>query len=139
MWRVEHFTGRNTAYDACFGGQGAAWPCAAVSVGQYCHARGRYANHYRLKRCRCSSRWRLVPGGVVLLAGQPGIGKSTLLLQIANLVAKKHAVLYVSGEESERQIGLRAARLGAANEQLQLATAPVADDAAASIASGEYS
>ncbi len=80
----------------------------------------------------------LVPGGVVLIAGQPGIGKSTLLLQIANLVAKKHAVLYVSGEESERQIGLRAARLGATNEQLQLATASVADDAAASIASGEY-
>jgi DNA repair protein RadA/Sms len=54
----------------------------------------------------------LVPGSVILLAGDPGIGKSTVLLQIANNVAAKHKVLYVSGEESASQVRLRAERLG---------------------------
>jgi DNA repair protein RadA/Sms len=55
----------------------------------------------------------IVPGSVILLAGDPGIGKSTLLLQLAlNLASsKKQAVLYISGEESEQQIKLRANRL----------------------------
>lgn len=54
----------------------------------------------------------IVPGSVILLAGDPGIGKSTLLLQMAlNLSFKKQEVLYVSGEESEQQIKLRAVRL----------------------------
>ncbi len=54
----------------------------------------------------------IVPGSVVLLAGDPGIGKSTLLLQTAlNISLKKKAVLYISGEESEQQIKLRAVRL----------------------------
>ena len=51
----------------------------------------------------------LVPGSVILLGGEPGIGKSTLLLQIALSISKK--VLYVSGEESEKQIKLRADRI----------------------------
>lgn len=55
----------------------------------------------------------LVPGSVVLLGGEPGIGKSTLLLQIA-LEMKNKKVLYVSGEESEQQIRMRAERLGLA-------------------------
>ena len=54
----------------------------------------------------------LVPGSVILLAGDPGIGKSTLLLQVANNVAANHKVLYVSGEESASQVRLRAERLG---------------------------
>ena len=54
----------------------------------------------------------LVPGGVVLLGGEPGIGKSTLLLQSLAEVGKSRPVLYVSGEESPRQIALRARRLG---------------------------
>jgi DNA repair protein RadA/Sms len=55
----------------------------------------------------------LVPGSVVLLGGEPGIGKSTLCLQLAANVAAAHgAVLYVSGEESLEQVRLRAARLG---------------------------
>ena len=54
----------------------------------------------------------LVPGSVILLAGDPGIGKSTLLLQVANYVAAHHKVLYVSGEESASQVKLRASRLG---------------------------
>ena len=55
----------------------------------------------------------LVPGAVVLFGGEPGIGKSTLLLQIAaNLADRYGKVLYVSGEEAPSQIKLRAQRLG---------------------------
>ncbi len=53
----------------------------------------------------------IVPGSVILIGGDPGIGKSTLLLQTALKIAEKGRVLYVSGEESERQIKMRAARL----------------------------
>ena len=61
----------------------------------------------------------LVPGGVVLFGGEPGIGKSTLLLQVAeHLAARFGNVLYVSGEESAPQIKLRASRLGITNERL---------------------
>lgn len=63
----------------------------------------------------------LVKGSLVLVGGEPGIGKSTLLLQAADQVARnKRKVLYVSGEESLRQTKLRAARLGIAGEQLYL-------------------
>jgi len=55
----------------------------------------------------------IVPGSVVLVAGDPGIGKSTLMLQLAVIIAETHGpVLYVSGEESARQIKMRALRLG---------------------------
>ncbi len=55
----------------------------------------------------------IVPGSMVLIGGEPGIGKSTLLLQVAHLLGRiGGAVLYVSGEESERQIKLRGERLG---------------------------
>jgi len=55
----------------------------------------------------------VVPGSLVLIGGEPGIGKSTLLLQVAHLLGRTHgSVLYVSGEESERQIKLRGERLG---------------------------
>lgn len=80
----------------------------------------------------------LVAGSVNLIAGQPGIGKSTLLLQMAHSLAKKHKVLYVSGEESSHQIGLRAARLGVSAKTLQLATSTIADDIAATVAGGQY-
>ncbi len=53
----------------------------------------------------------IVPGSVVLIGGDPGIGKSTLLLQVALEMARNLTVLYVSGEESERQIKMRALRL----------------------------
>ena len=53
----------------------------------------------------------VVPGSIVLIGGDPGIGKSTLLLQMAMEMAKNGTVLYVSGEESERQIKMRAIRL----------------------------
>jgi DNA repair protein RadA/Sms len=64
----------------------------------------------------------LVGGSVVLLGGDPGIGKSTLLLQTLAELSSRHACLYVSGEESPRQIGLRAHRLGLPSERVQLLT-----------------
>ncbi|HEX2697319.1 MAG TPA: AAA family ATPase, partial [Anaerolineales bacterium] len=53
----------------------------------------------------------IVPGSIVLVGGDPGIGKSTLMLQMAVEMANKKRILYVSGEESERQIKMRALRL----------------------------
>lgn len=64
----------------------------------------------------------LVKGELVLLGGEPGIGKSTLLLQICQYLGQNHSVLYVSGEESARQIKLRAQRLGVDTESLYLLT-----------------
>lgn len=65
----------------------------------------------------------LVPGSLILVGGDPGIGKSTLLLQASHLLASgRHKVLYVSGEESVQQTKLRADRLGALNDQLYVAT-----------------
>lgn len=80
----------------------------------------------------------IVAGSVNLIAGQPGIGKSTLLLQLAYEVSAHHSVLYVSGEESAHQIGLRAERLGTLRRELNLATGNSADDIAATIADGKY-
>jgi DNA repair protein RadA/Sms len=62
----------------------------------------------------------LVPGSLVLIGGEPGIGKSTLLLQVSSIVATtlKRPVLYVSGEESARQIKMRADRLGVPTDGL---------------------
>lgn len=60
----------------------------------------------------------LVPGSVVLLAGDPGIGKSTLLLQVAKMIAAKSKVLYVTAEESAAQIRMRAHRLGLKDSEL---------------------
>jgi len=59
-----------------------------------------------------------VVGSLVLVGGAPGIGKSTLLLQICEQLCKERRVLYISGEESERQLKLRAQRLGVAPEEL---------------------
>jgi DNA repair protein RadA/Sms len=80
----------------------------------------------------------IVIGSVNLIAGQPGIGKSTLLLQLANAVAASHSVLYISGEESAHQVGMRAERLRAGASRLQLATSTSADDIAATVASKQY-
>ena len=66
----------------------------------------------------------LVPGSAILMGGDPGIGKSTLLLQAAAAVAKAGAqAVYISGEEAAAQVRLRAARLGAADAPIMLAAA----------------
>lgn len=62
----------------------------------------------------------IVPGGMMLIGGDPGIGKSTLLLQICGHLSQSYRVLYASGEESARQIKLRAERLGVDNGELLL-------------------
>ncbi len=81
----------------------------------------------------------ILQGGVVLLAGQPGIGKSTLLLQVVSEIAGKHAVLYVSGEESAGQVKQRALRLGGnQGDDLHFAASTSADDIATTIRSGKY-
>ena len=62
----------------------------------------------------------LVKGSLVLISGDPGIGKSTILLQICEYLGQNHRILYVSGEESARQIKLRAARLGVSSPNLRI-------------------
>ena len=63
----------------------------------------------------------IVPGSLVLVGGDPGIGKSTLLLQVCrNLAGENVSVLYISGEESVRQIRMRADRIGTFSDQMQL-------------------
>jgi DNA repair protein RadA/Sms len=62
----------------------------------------------------------IVPGGVVLIGGDPGIGKSTLLLQAAEKLSRQMPVLYVTGEESGAQVALRARRLGLAGQKLRV-------------------
>ena len=62
----------------------------------------------------------IVQGSLILVGGDPGIGKSTLLLQICETAGKNHKILYISGEESEGQIKLRAERLGVNSENLYL-------------------
>ncbi len=64
----------------------------------------------------------IVKGSLTLLGGTPGIGKSTLLLQICNNLDKNLKILYVSGEESKRQIKMRASRLGVCNDNLFIMT-----------------
>ncbi|MCM0590910.1 MAG: DNA repair protein RadA [Gloeotrichia echinulata IR180] len=54
----------------------------------------------------------VVPGSMVLIGGDPGIGKSTLLLQVSNQLAQRYRILYITGEESGQQVKLRATRLG---------------------------
>jgi len=65
----------------------------------------------------------LVPGSAILVGGDPGIGKSTLLLQVAARCAGQGEVIYVSGEEAIAQVRLRASRLGLAEANVELATA----------------
>lgn len=80
----------------------------------------------------------ILKGSVLLLAGQPGMGKSTILMQICAEIAKSHEVLYVSGEESAGQVKLRAVRLGADSDKLSFAASTSANDIAKTIESGEF-
>lgn len=70
-----------------------------------------------------------VRGSVLLLGGDPGIGKSTLLIQAASMMAKaKHRAVYISGEEAVAQVRLRAERLGLAAAPVQLAAETSVED-----------
>lgn len=80
----------------------------------------------------------ILQGSVSLLAGQPGIGKSTLLMQICAEIAKTRNVLYVSGEESAGQVKLRAVRLGAKSEKLNFASSTSSNDIAKTIETGDF-
>ena len=81
----------------------------------------------------------ILPAGVLLIAGQPGIGKSTLLMQISAFIASSKNVLYVSGEESAEQVALRAKRLGAYKaKNLKFAASTSADDISATIREGGF-
>ena len=78
-------------------------------------------------------------GGVALLAGQPGMGKSTILMQVcANVSNAGRKVLYVSGEESAGQVKMRAIRLGASSDQLHFASSSSANDIAKTIEEDGY-
>src|ERR1700728_3817161 len=93
---------------------------AAMPIGQVdaAHASARPTGLDELDRVLGGG---LVPGAVLLLAGEPGVGKSTLLLEAGALVAAEGPVLYITGEESAAQVRLRADRLGAIHEHLYLA------------------
>ena len=80
----------------------------------------------------------ILAGSVSLLAGQPGIGKSTILMQICAEIAKTKRVLYVSGEESASQVKMRAVRLGASGDNLAFASSTSGNDIAKTIESAEF-
>ena len=78
-----------------------------------------------------------VPGSVILLGGEPGIGKSTLLIQAcATLARKRHRVVYISGEEAVAQVRLRAERLGLADAPVELAAETSVEDIVATLQQG---
>lgn len=80
----------------------------------------------------------ILVGSVNLLAGQPGIGKSTILMQICATISKTKNVLYVSGEESAGQVKMRAKRLGAESDKLNFASSTSANDIAKTIETGLF-
>lgn len=80
----------------------------------------------------------IVPGSAILMGGEPGIGKSTLLLQTAASVARAGGdVVYISGEEATGQVRMRASRLGLADAPIQLAAATSVRDILTTLGSGD--
>lgn len=79
----------------------------------------------------------VVGGSLILCGGEPGIGKSTLLLQVCRYMSEKERVLYISGEESERQIKIRADRLNAAGDNIFLANVTDLEDINSAIAAAK--
>ncbi len=78
-----------------------------------------------------------VPGSVVLMGGEPGIGKSTLLIQAAaQLARRKHRTIYISGEEATAQVRMRAQRLGLEDAPVELAAETSVEDILATISAG---
>ncbi len=76
----------------------------------------------------------IVPGSLLLIGGEPGVGKSTLVLEIARGISKAGKVLYISGEESASQIGMRARRMGLHTENVLLSSEIYAENIAQMIA-----
>ena len=91
---------------------------AEVRTLQEIHPEGEVRDHTGLRELDRVLGGGIVRGALMLIGGDPGIGKSTLLLQICGRLDPSRKILYVSGEESERQIKLRADRLGVHNPQL---------------------
>src|SRR5918911_2596445 len=78
-----------------------------------------------------------VPGSVLLVGGDPGIGKSTLLIQVAAQLARAgHRAVYISGEEAVAQVRLRAERLGLAQAPVELAAETSVEDIVATLSAG---
>ena len=119
-WPRRHATRRWSGRVAARRCKPAAPVLAAVPIGQVdaAAARARPTGMDELDRVLGGG---LVPGAVVLLAGEPGVGKSTLLLEAGALAAARGRVLYVTGEESAAQVRLRADRIGAVSDALYLA------------------
>ena len=109
-------TGKSVATFAGYAGQAAAEACTLADVDAESEIRQSCGNG-ELDRVLGGG---LVDGSVTLIGGDPGIGKSTLLLQVLAELAARNPTLYVSGEESPRQIGLRAQRLHLARDRLRL-------------------
>ncbi|MBQ4268535.1 MAG: AAA family ATPase, partial [Clostridia bacterium] len=80
----------------------------------------------------------IVRGSLVLLGGDPGIGKSTLLTQVSAHLAKEHKVLYVSAEESCSQVKMRCERLGLNSDNLYLLNETCLEDIEGNIADAEF-
>lgn len=80
----------------------------------------------------------IVVGSVVLIAGQPGVGKSTLLLQLADALEDGKSVLYASGEESEAQVSSRFKRLGLKSGSVDIVSSNSADDIAETFLANKY-
>jgi DNA repair protein RadA/Sms len=80
----------------------------------------------------------IVEGSVILISGEPGMGKSTLLMQLGGSIAINNSTLYVSGEESLHQIGLRAKRLGLIDSKLDITSTTSAEAIAEEVLSSKY-
>lgn len=94
--------------------------CLSQSLKGHLHCRGIPPLYRNVGTGSGSGRRSGPPGSLVLLGGDPGIGKSTLLLQICEHLGQTQKILYLSGEESQRQIKLRADRLGVQSENLRI-------------------
>ena len=77
----------------------------------------------------------IVPGSVLLVGGDPGIGKSTLMLQVATSLSQDRPCCYISGEEAVEQVRARARRLGVSDSRLKLASATQVQDIVAALES----